>query len=129
MTDLHVVKLTPDFEHNLDDIELFLRGNDAPAAFDELLEELTGSVVPNLEQFPGMGRSFLGRPARSVETTQAGSRLTAQLDDLDHAAELREYVMPRYLILYAVIKGTVYLLSIRHHLQLSFDLLSHWSPV
>lgn len=41
-------------------------------------------------------------------------------------AELREYVTTHYLLLYARIQGTIYLLSIRHQRQLSFDFESHW---
>ena len=40
--------------------------------------------------------------------------------------ELREYVMTHYLLLYARIKGSVYLLSIRHQRQLSFDFQALW---
>ena len=40
---------------------------------------------------------------------------------------MREYVLKDYLLLYALIDGaTVYLLSIRHHRQLSFDFEGHW---
>ena len=40
--------------------------------------------------------------------------------------QVREYIASDYLVLYAVRKSTVYLLSIRHHRQLSFDLREHW---
>ena len=53
-------------------------------------------------------------------------RLTGQLNAIAEASELREYVMTHYLLLYAQIKGTTHLLSIRHHRQLSFDLAGHW---
>jgi hypothetical protein len=41
--------------------------------------------------------------------------------------EFNPVVMAHYLLLYARTGGTVYLLSIRHQRQLSFDLASHWS--
>ena len=41
--------------------------------------------------------------------------------------ELREYVMSHYLVLYARFDATIYLLSIRHHRQLSFDFESLWA--
>jgi hypothetical protein len=47
------------------------------------------------------------------------------LNAVAKSSELREYVMTHCLVQYAQIKGTVYLLSIRHHRQLSFDLASH----
>ncbi|RQS13880.1 type II toxin-antitoxin system RelE/ParE family toxin [Burkholderia sp. Bp9002] len=126
MTAFHTVKLTAHFEHNLEEVEAFLLEADTPQAFDTLLDELTDTVIPNLERFPGMGRLFLARPARSVEASNGIARLTRQLDTIAEGGELREYVMTHYLLLYAQIKGAVYLLSIRHHRQLSFDLESHW---
>lgn len=126
MTAKHTVKLTANFERNLEELETFLVEAGAPHAFDALLDELTDTVIPNLESFPGMGRLFLERPARSVEVVNGVARLTKQLDSLARDGELREYVMTHYLLLYARIKGTVYLLSIRHQRQLSFDFQALW---
>jgi hypothetical protein len=53
-------------------------------------------------------------------------RLKKQLNAIAPGSELREYVKTHYRLLYAQIKNTVYLLSIRHQRQLSFDLASHW---
>ena len=73
-----------------------------------------------------MGRLFLERPARSVEARNGIARLARQLDVIADGGELREYVMTYYLLLYAQIRDTVYLLSIRHQRQLSFDFARHW---
>lgn len=126
MTSKHTVKLTGNFERNLADLEAFLVDADAPQAFDALLDELTDTVIPNLETFPGMGRMFLDRQARSVEAANGMARLSKQLSALSKDGELREYVMAHYLVLYARIKGVVYLLSIRHQRQLSFDFSRLW---
>ncbi|KVN02742.1 type II toxin-antitoxin system RelE/ParE family toxin [Burkholderia stagnalis] len=126
MTALHTVKLTANFEYNLEEIDAFLLEAETPQAFDALLEELTDTVIPNLERFPGMGRLFLERPARSVEARNGMARLAEQLDVIAEGSELREYVATHYLLLYAQIGGAVYLLSIRHPRQLSFDLAGHW---
>ena len=123
----HTVKLTANFERNLEAIELFLAEADAPQAFDALLDELADTTLPNLERFPGMGRLFLERPVRSVEVANGIARLTQQLGALAKGGELREYVMAHYLLLYARIEGTVVLLSIRHQRQLSFDFQALWS--
>lgn len=120
------VKLTANFEHNLEEVEAFLRQNEAPEAFDSLLDELADTVIPNLERFPSMGRLFLERLALSVEVNNGVARLRKQLDTLAKGGELREYVMTHYLLLYAQIRGSVYLLSIRHHRQLSFDFEGLW---
>ena len=125
-TTKHTVKLTDNFERNLGEIESFLAAAEAAYAFDALLDELTDTVVPNLERFPGMGRLFLERPARSVEVANGMARLTKQLGSLGKDGELREYVMTHHLLLYVRIKGFVYLLSIRHQRQLSFDFETLW---
>jgi plasmid stabilization system protein ParE len=126
VTARHTVKLTANFERNLEELEAFLIEVEAPHAFDALLDELTDTIIPNLERFPRMGRLFLERPARSVEVANGIARLAKQLGSLARDSELREYVMTHYLLLYARIKGTVYLLSIRHQRQLSFDLEALW---
>jgi len=115
------VKLTANFERNLEEVENFLLDADIPQVFDALLDELTETVVPNLERFPGMGRLFLDRPTRSVEVANGNAHLDKHMAAVANDGELREYVMTNYLLLYARIKGTVYLLSIRHQRQLSFD--------
>lgn len=123
-----IVRLTANFERNLEDIERFLSGADAAHAYDALLDELLGTVIPNLERFPGMGRPFLARPAGSVEATNTLEALRAQLLVLTPDLEaLREYLMDHYLVLYAQIREIVHLLAIRHHRQLSFDFASQWA--
>nr|WP_310611400.1 type II toxin-antitoxin system RelE/ParE family toxin [Limnohabitans sp.] len=122
-----LVKFTTNFERNLEEIDAFLLQAEAPQAFDALLDELSDTVIPNLERFPSLGRLFLERPARSVDVSNGMTRLTQRLNALAKDAELREYVMTHYLLLYARIKGVVYLLSIRHQKQLSFDFEALWS--
>ena len=121
------VKLTANFERNLEEIERFLVEADAPYAYDALLDELLTTVIPNLERFPEMGRPFLARQPHSVETTNALDALRAKLLALtSDPATLREYVLSDYLLLYAQVKSIIYLLAARHHRQLSFDFESHW---
>lgn len=127
MTAKTLVKFTANFERNLEEIDAFLLQAEAPQAFDALLDELSDTVIPNLERFSGLGRLFLERPVRSVEVSNGTARLTQQLNVLAKDAELREYVMTHYLLLYARIKGVVYLLSIRHQKQLSFDCEALWT--
>jgi plasmid stabilization system protein ParE len=125
-----VVKLTANFERNLGDIERFLIEAEVPRAYDALLDDLLGTVIRNLERFPGMGRPFLARAPRSVETTHALEALRAKLSALTPDPEaLREYIMDDYLVLYAQIGGNIYLLAIRHQRQLSFDFESNWGAV
>lgn len=61
-----------------------------------------------------------------AETSNGMARLAERLYAIGENTELREYVMAHCPSLYTRIDGTVFLLSIRHHRQLSFDLASHW---
>lgn len=126
MTSQHLVKLTANFERNLGQAEAFLLEANAPQAFDALLDELTDTVIPNLERFPVMGRLFFVRPIRSVEASNSMDALKRKLNVIAKDGEIREYVMPHYLVLYARFDATIYLLSIRHHRQLSFDFQAQW---
>ena len=112
---LYRVELTASFLERLDAVEEFLAGADARFAYDELLAELRTTVIPNLRRFPRMGRRYLEQPPRSVEALALLAKLPAGAADA-----LREYLSGDYLILYTEIGSTVYLLSIRHHRQLSF---------
>ncbi len=116
------VKITANFERNLGEIEKFLSDTDATRFLDALLDELTSTVIPNIERFPKMGRNFMDRPARSIEGSNGLDSLGKQLGD----GELREYVLNDFLLLYAQYGQIAYLLSIKHHRQLSFDFAHLW---
>jgi len=111
------VKLTANFERNLEAIEAFLAEANAPQVYDRLLDDLADTLIPNLEHFPAMGRPFLERPVCSVEVANVLARLQAKLRN----GELREYMFADYLVLYAQFDKVIHLLSIKHHRQLSFD--------
>lgn len=116
------VKLTANFEANLAAIEAFWIEADTPQSYARLLDVLLETIIPNLEQFAKMGRPFLSRQPQSVESKIVMERLKTRTG----RGEIREYLMDDYLILYALIGDAVYLLSIRHHKQLSFDLEGFW---
>lgn len=125
---LYRVELTASFLERLDAIEAFLVEADAAFAFDALVAELRATVVPNLRRFPRIGRRYLANPPQSAEALAQLAALPAGAPDA-----LREYLHGDYLMLYTVVdaspktNGTVYLLSIRHHRQLSFDFARYWS--
>jgi plasmid stabilization system protein ParE len=121
--DLYRVELTSSFLERLDAIEAFLTEADAAFAFDDLLAELRATVFPNLARFPRIGRRYLDNPPQSAEALAQLAALPAGA-----AAALREYLHGDYLMLYTVTDtdATVYVLSIRHHRQLSFDFARHW---
>lgn len=111
------VELTASFQERLSAIEAFLTEAGAAFAFDQLLAELRATVIPNLRRFPRIGRRYLDEPPQSVEALAMLAALPAGA-----AQALREYLHGDYLMLYAAVEAnaTVYLLSIRHHRQLSF---------
>jgi plasmid stabilization system protein ParE len=121
--DRYRVELTASFLERLDAIEAFLTEADAAFAFDALLAELRATVIPNLARFPRIGRRYLDNPPQSAEALA----LLAALP-VGAAGALREYLHGDYLMLYAALEAdtTVYLLSIRHHRQLSFDFTRLW---
>jgi plasmid stabilization system protein ParE len=121
--DIYRVELTASFLERLDAIEVFLSEADAAFAFDDLLAELRATVIPNLARFPRIGRRYLDNPPQSAEALAQLSRLPQGA-----ANALREYLHGDYLMLYSAVEAnaTVYLLSIRHHRQLSFDFARHW---
>ena len=117
----HQVELTGSFIARLESIELFLTEAGAPLAYDALLAGLRTTVVPNLSRFPLMGRRYIDQPPQSVEALEQLAKLPAGAID-----RLRVYLHGDYLILYAAMEEVVYLLSIRHHRQLSFDFAGLW---
>jgi plasmid stabilization system protein ParE len=116
------VQLTDSFLERLNSIESFLADAGAPAAYDDLLVALREQVIPNLRRFPQIGRRYLDRPPQSLEALNLFARLPS-----DAAESLREYLTGDYLVLYARAGSKIYLLSIRHHRELSFDFGRLWS--
>ena len=116
------IRFTANFLANLDSIEAFWEENTFPRGFDHLLDELQHRVFPQLARHPRMGRRFMPRRIHSVEAKDMHDALVRRLKRLSSEAEVREYVMDSYLILYLVLDQTLHLLSIRHHKQLAFDM-------
>ena len=124
MGDPHAsVELTASFIERLESIETFLTEAGAAQAYDKLLDAMRRTVIPNLSRFPRIGRRYLCKPPQSAEAM-------AQLAALPPGAAdgLREYLHDDYLILYTLADSTIYLLSIRHHRQLSFAFATLWKP-
>lgn len=116
------VEITASFERNLEELERFLDESDASSVFDALLAHLADELVPNLERFPAMGRSFFERTSKSVQ----GVVRLELLRKRTVGKELRELLTGDYLLLYLDDGRTLHLLSIRHHRQLSYDFEGHW---
>jgi len=116
-------RVTANFERNLDQIREFLSAADAPAAFDALIDHLIERVLPALETFPDIGADFMARAPLSREGHVLFERLAALAGS---GAEVRQLIEGDYIVLYLVRGTSLYLLSIKHHRQLSFDFSGHW---
>ena len=123
MPPVRSVRITANFDKNLEAIRVFLEETDAPDAFVSLLDELFDTVIPNIERLPALGFDFLARIPHSHEGLL---RLQTLKKWLGERTQVRELVTGDYLVLYAECDGTLYFLAIKHHRQLSFDLKGHW---
>jgi hypothetical protein len=117
------VRLTRNFDRNLGAIREFLSAVGADAAFAELVQRLGAEVIPNLQRFPELGADFLARAPMSADGIAMFEQVVKEAGP---GSQVRQLIDGDYLILYLVSGGEVYLLSIKHHRQLSFDLMGHW---
>ena len=76
----------------LEVIEAFLVEADAAAAFDDLLDQLRSTVIPNLARFPRIGRRYLDHPPQSAEAISVLAAMPTGAAD-----SLREYLCGRRL--------------------------------
>ncbi len=117
------VFVTANFESNLEQLREFLVGAGAAAAFDHLVARLSSHLVPNLQAFPALGADFLARAPLSVDGAAMFEKLVKSAGT---DSQVRQWIEGDYIVLYLVRGQSVYLLSIKHHRQLSFDLPGHW---
>ena len=117
------VKVTANFERNLASIRDFLVSAEAAPAFAALIDSLSDRVIPAMERFPDIGASFTARAPLSREGQVLFDRVVG-LAGPD--GEVRQWIEGEYVILYLVRGGSIFLLSIKHHRQLSFDFSGHW---
>lgn len=119
----YAVLATANFERNLAEIRDFLAAADAGPAFDVLVDGLSQRIIPALESFPQVGADFTGRAPLSAEGQALFERAIRLASP---RGRLRQLIDGDYLILYLVRDTSIFLLSIRHHRQLSFDFMGHW---
>lgn len=117
------VKVTANFERNLDRIRDFLSEAGAAPAFEALIEQLGARLVPAIERFPDIGANFAAKAPLSREGQVLFERLVALAGP---GAEVRQMIEGEYIVLYLVRARSVFLLSIKHHRKLSFDFSAHW---
>ncbi len=113
------VRFTDNFLGNLHAIEDFWCENDFPQGYDSLLDILGDRVIPNLERYPEMGKPVSAHDCESIEAMNRIEKLAASY------ANIREYVLEDYLLVY-LLADAVYLLAVKHHRQLAYDLAGLW---
>lgn len=119
------IRSTAHFSANLDSIEAFWEACQFPEGHGKLLAELAGTTLVHLQNHPRMGRDFLQRQPESIDAQDRLKKLNALLRTQGastQSAEIREYGMSDYLMLYALADDVIHLLAISHHKQLSFDI-------
>ena len=102
------------------EIDCFLNKQDAEFVFEKFLDYLFSTVIENIERFPLIGTDFMAKNPMSIE----GKIRLDDILEINKFVNLREYICGEYLILYTIKNDDVFLLSIKHHRQLSFDLKS-----
>lgn len=120
------VKVAANFKSNLSEIESFYRRREEIDLFDLFLDELSGTIIPHLERFPSIGRAFSDHALQSAEAASRVDQLIQKLSKFGEPLEIREYISRSHVILYALAPKHIYLLSVRHQRQVSFDFDAMW---
>ncbi len=129
-SNLVVVRITANFEANLAQIAAYWAERGAPRTYTNLIDELADTVIGNLERHTRIGRNFFARSAQSAEVKERVAAIMKRFGAFD----MREYLSGDCLLLYAISgragsgkgQAAIYLLSIKHHRQLSFDFDGFW---
>jgi plasmid stabilization system protein ParE len=117
------VRATENFLANLDQLGEFLlqiSPEAAPRAHQRLREEIDG-LLTLLQAHPGIGRPARLLQTRSIQGRERATRAERLAQSLG-AGELREYVLKDHIVLYAHSDVAVFLLAIKHHRQLEYQL-------
>jgi plasmid stabilization system protein ParE len=88
------VRISRNFEHNLETIRRYVEEHAGAHAFEALLDTLFDTVIPNLESSPAIGYDFLARKPLSVEGRAKVKALRAKLGE---GVTIREYIAGDYL--------------------------------
>ncbi len=122
------IHATANFEANLQSIEIFWVENNWTDGYDRLLNTLEDTVINSLRRHPFIGHLFSQRHVNSPDVQLVYDQLSAQMKVTNAVVSFREFLIPNYVILYAVVTpasqalADIYLLAIKHDKQLRFDL-------
>ncbi len=119
MAERQGIRITANFERNLESIRCYFQERTREERFEALLDQIFQVIIPNLERYPLMGTDFLTKSPVSVEALKLYEQVMALLPE---GASLRQLFAGDYVVLYLLLDGEILLLSIKHQRQLSFDL-------
>ncbi|AET88549.1 MULTISPECIES: type II toxin-antitoxin system RelE/ParE family toxin [Caballeronia] len=120
------VRIMGCFDTRLTDIERHYDRTGRLQAFDLLVESLHDRALPLLRRFPAIGRRVLNTNPDTVHALQAYEQVVEATVVASSAPELREYIFDDYVLLYLLTDDTIYLVSIRHSKEVSFDFEYLW---
>ncbi len=117
------IKVTNNFEHNLESIRCYFHQHHQTEKFENLLDTLFGKIIPNLQSHPMIGFDFLAQTVNTVEELRQINIIKAKLAK---NTSIRQYNDKDHIVLYALTttakSNEVSLLSIKHQQQMVFDL-------
>jgi hypothetical protein len=115
------IHITANFENNLESIRCYFQQHTSAQAdkFEELLDKLFDTIIPNLQVHPEIGVDFLLQKVNSIEELRQVANIK---EKLSANTSIRLYNDRDYKLLYSLQANEIALLSIKHHKQLYFDL-------
>lgn len=115
--DVHV-RITENFTDNLDQLQAYFDEVDEPQVFVMVVELVFEKIIPNLKQFPKIGVDFLQKVPNSIEALQVYEQI---IEKLDNSLGVREYIFGDFSILYVLNVKEIFLISIKHHREMTYD--------
>ena len=113
------VRITKNFEHNLESIRCYLHQQHQSEKYNELLDTLFDTIIPNLQSHPMIGFDFIKQTANSIEELRQVEKIKLSLPK---DTSVRQYNDKNYLLLYSLQATEIALLSIKHKQHLNYDL-------
>lgn len=122
-TDLVNIKVTGNFDHNLETIRCYFHQYHQIEKYERLLDTLLDKIIPNLQSHPMIGFDLLTQTVNTVEEQRQVSIIKTKLPK---NTSIRQYNDKDYIVLYALTitaqSKEISLLSIKHQQQMGFDL-------
>jgi len=114
------IKVTGNFEHNLESIRCYFHQQHQTEKYQELLDNLFDKIIPNLQSHPMIGFDLL---AQTINTVEEQRQVDIIKTKLAKNTQIRQYNDKDYIVLYTLTKNKeITLLAIKDRQQMVFDL-------